>query len=272
MSTSSCSTVKRCASSLARSSTSPTSRSSRSASAATTSSDSASHHRVLDDQPFAERLDVAADRGQRRPQLVRDGHQEVPLLLLCLGEPGGHLAEAFGQVADLVRSPHVGDVDVVPALGDPVGRLREREHRASRSGATGTRRARRPRTGRPRARPGAARRARTSPGSGRSSCVATTSAPKVCPSRTSGWPDGEEGLVLARRRELEGDHLLAVDQRLPLVADLRARQLAQAGCRAGRRSARRRRRDARRSPSRARRPAKSGAERPSSIERIACRA
>src|SRR6185437_3435375 len=40
---------------------------------------------------------------------------------------------------------------------------------------------------------------------------------------------GEERLVLARRSELEGGHLLAIDQRLPLVAHLRAGQLAQAG-------------------------------------------
>ena len=46
------------------------------------------------DRPLAQRRDVAADRGQRRPQLVRDGHQEVPLQLLRLGEPGRHLAEA----------------------------------------------------------------------------------------------------------------------------------------------------------------------------------
>src|SRR5262249_60508584 len=42
-------------------------------------------------------------------------------------------------------------------------------------------------------------------------------------------PDGLEGVVLAGRRELEGGHLLAVDQLLPLVADLRVGQLAQAG-------------------------------------------
>ena len=41
--------------------------------------------RVVDDS-LAERLDVPADRGQRRAQLVRDGHQEVALELLGLGQ------------------------------------------------------------------------------------------------------------------------------------------------------------------------------------------
>ena len=96
-------TVNRCASSFARSSTSPTSRSSRSASAATISSDASCELRVLDDA-LAQRGDVAADRGQRRAQLVRDGHQEVALELLRLGEPRGHLAEPLGEVADLAAA------------------------------------------------------------------------------------------------------------------------------------------------------------------------
>ena len=54
--------MKRCASSFARSRTSPTSRSSRSASAAITSSDALAQLRVLDDA-LAQRLDVA--RGSR---------------------------------------------------------------------------------------------------------------------------------------------------------------------------------------------------------------
>ena len=36
------------------------------------------------DDPLAERLDVPADRGQRRAQLVGDGHQEAPLALVRL--------------------------------------------------------------------------------------------------------------------------------------------------------------------------------------------
>ena len=63
--------------------------------------------RVLD-QPFPQRIDVAADRRQRRPQLVRDRHQEVPLLLLGLGEPRRHLAEAVREVADLAAARHLG--------------------------------------------------------------------------------------------------------------------------------------------------------------------
>ena len=41
--------------------------------------------RVVHDT-LAKRLDVPADRGQRRAQLVRDGHQEVALELLGLGQ------------------------------------------------------------------------------------------------------------------------------------------------------------------------------------------
>ena len=128
MSTSSCSTVNRCASSFARSSTSPTSRSSRAVSSAITSSDAPRASSSVD-EPLAERGDVAADRGQRRAQLVRDRHQEVPLELLGLGELRRHLAEAVGEVADLAAAGHRRDLDVVVALGDLVGGVGEREHR-----------------------------------------------------------------------------------------------------------------------------------------------
>ena len=53
------------------------------------------------DEAVADRVDVPADRGQRRPQLVRDGHQELPLALLGRGEARGHLAEPLREVADL---------------------------------------------------------------------------------------------------------------------------------------------------------------------------
>ena len=49
------------------------------------------------DEPLAQRGDVAADRGQRRAQLVRHGHQEVPLELLGLAQPPRHLAEAVRE-------------------------------------------------------------------------------------------------------------------------------------------------------------------------------
>ena len=202
------------------------------------------------DQPFPESLDMAADRGQRRPQLVRDGHQEVPLLLLCLGEPGGHLTEAFGRwLISSVPGTSGTSTSYLPWRSRrPPSRARAR---ASRSGATGTRRARRRRTVRPRARPGAARRARTSPGSGRSSSGDDQRA-EVLPLERERLADGEERLVLARRSELEGGHLLAVDQRLPLVSRPAERTARAGRSRAGRTPARRRSRDARRSPSRAR--------------------
>ncbi len=81
---------------------SPTSRSSRSASAATMSSDPSIELRLVDDA-VAEGIDVAADRGQRRPQLVRDRHQKLSLALLRRTEPRCHLVEPLGQMTDLVR-------------------------------------------------------------------------------------------------------------------------------------------------------------------------
>ena len=141
MSTSSVRTVNRCASSFARSSTSPTSRPSRSASPATISSDASIALRVVDDA-LAQRGDVAADRRQRRPQLVRDGHQEVALELLRLGEPRRHLAEAVGEVADLAAAGDARHLDAVVARRDLVGRVREGEHRPGDPCARGRRRAR----------------------------------------------------------------------------------------------------------------------------------
>ena len=66
-------------------------------------------------EPLPQRLDVPANRGQRRAQLVGDRHQEVALLLLRLGESCGHLAEALGEVSDLAAARNVRYVDVVVA-------------------------------------------------------------------------------------------------------------------------------------------------------------
>ena len=66
---------------------------------------------------------MAANCCQRRAQLVRDGHQEVPLELLRLREPGRHLPERVGQVGDLVAPGHVRNGYVVIALRDLIGRL-----------------------------------------------------------------------------------------------------------------------------------------------------
>ena len=71
---------------------------------------------------------MAADRRQRRAQLVRDRHEEVALALLGLGEPGRHVAEPLGEVADLVAAARLRDLDRVVAGGDLVGGPREREH------------------------------------------------------------------------------------------------------------------------------------------------
>ena len=75
------------------------------------------------DDALPQRGHVAADRGQRRAQLVGDGHQEVALELLGLREPGRHLAEPVGQMADLAAARHVGHLDVVVSLARP-GRRR----------------------------------------------------------------------------------------------------------------------------------------------------
>ena len=48
---------------------------------------------VLDDA-LEQGLDMTADRGQRRPQLVRDGHQEVALERLGFLKLRCHLPEA----------------------------------------------------------------------------------------------------------------------------------------------------------------------------------
>ena len=54
----------------------------------------------------AQRRDVTANRRQRRPQLVRDGHEEVARQLLRLREPRRHLAEPRAEALDLaVRRP-----------------------------------------------------------------------------------------------------------------------------------------------------------------------
>ena len=128
MSTSSRSTVKRCASSLARSSTSPTSRSSRSASAATTSSDSArafgssaSPSRSASTWP---RIAVSGVRSScetdiRKFRSCSSASREPR-------RPSRGTAPARWLISSAAR--HVRDGDVVLPAGDPVGGRREREH------------------------------------------------------------------------------------------------------------------------------------------------
>jgi hypothetical protein len=78
---------------------------------------------------FSQSVDVPADRRQRRAQLVRDGHEEVPLLLFGKRQTGGHLREAVREMSDLAAAPDLGHVDVVVAARDLVCRRRERENR-----------------------------------------------------------------------------------------------------------------------------------------------
>ena len=73
------------------------------------------------DDVVGQRLHVAADGGQRRAQLVRDAHQEQPLVLLRLPQPVDHVAERPVHDADLVR-PRAVELDVVAPAADRAGR------------------------------------------------------------------------------------------------------------------------------------------------------
>ena len=83
----------------------------------------------LPDDAFADGLDVPADRGQRRAELVRHGHEERALELLRLRELVDHPAEALAQERDLVSPSSLRDLDVVTAGGDVLGRAREHADR-----------------------------------------------------------------------------------------------------------------------------------------------
>ena len=74
-----------------------------------------------------DRLEVAGDHRQRRPQLVADvGQQRPPLLLVGL-ESGGHRVEAAGELLDRREiGAGAAEPDAVVALLDPPG---GREHR-----------------------------------------------------------------------------------------------------------------------------------------------
>ena len=83
----------------------------------------------LGDDAFAQRLHVATNRCERRPQLVRDRHEERALELLGLGELVDHAPEAVAELRDLVAAPRLGDLDLVAPRRDLLRRAREREHR-----------------------------------------------------------------------------------------------------------------------------------------------
>ena len=55
------------------------------------------------DEAVTKGIHMTSDRGQRRSQLVRDRHQEVPLALLRFREPHRHLVEPLGEMADRGR-------------------------------------------------------------------------------------------------------------------------------------------------------------------------
>ena len=91
------------------------------------------------------RLDVARDRGHRRPQLVRDAHQEVALQLVHLAQPVDHALEPLRQLPQLVvagvgpttltsRSPCATRSAAAPIRFS--GRVIRREKNAARKKAT----------------------------------------------------------------------------------------------------------------------------------------
>ena len=118
--------VKRWASSFARSRTSPTSRSSRIASSLDHAERRVAQLRIVDDA-LAQRRDVAADRRQRRAQLVRDGHEEVARQLLRLRELRRHVARSATRGGAISSAAaRARQLDAVVAGRDLVGCLRER--------------------------------------------------------------------------------------------------------------------------------------------------
>ena len=84
-----------------------------------------------------DRLDVALDDRQRRPELVADVGEQRPPLALARLEPGRHRVEAADEVADRARRPgRDGDPRGVVAGLDPLGRDAAARRASTRS--TGT--------------------------------------------------------------------------------------------------------------------------------------
>ena len=75
-------------------------------------------------------LDVGAQRGERRPQLVAGVGDEALLLIAGRGERGDHGAQALGQAADLARAVRRQRRRQVVRGRDVLGRVTEPAHRA----------------------------------------------------------------------------------------------------------------------------------------------
>jgi len=71
------------------------------------------------------------DRGERRAELVRDGHQELSLALLGRGQSRRHLVEALREMRDLVATRTDRHVHRIVAVRDLVRRLGECLDRAA---------------------------------------------------------------------------------------------------------------------------------------------
>ena len=82
------------------------------------------------DHALGDGLDVARDGRERRPQLVRDAHQEVALELVDLAQAVDHALEPGGELAELVVGVALADhVHVEVAAGHLVGRAADHAQR-----------------------------------------------------------------------------------------------------------------------------------------------
>ena len=252
MSTSSWSTVKRCASSFARSSMSPTSRSSRSASAAITSSECVARardprRRPRAAPPRARGSPSAASAARARPSSGSSARAPRSRASRAAISPN-----RSARCADLVAARHARGPRRRTALRDLVGRPREREHRLRDP----------PRQVPARAAPATTSAAqerereplRAASPSARWSSVfgfATTSAPNGgSPLELDRVGDGEVRAVARRAAGTRTSTLASVLERARRPIDAR-RQLPQAGVLAGERARARRSRAGRRSRARA---------------------
>ncbi len=145
---------------------------------------------------------MPSNRRQRGTQLVRHGHQEVPLQLVRLRQLAGHLAEAVREVGDLVARANLRNRDVVLSRCDLVGCTRESEDRARHAARQVEEQ--QPRDDEP------AEAGEAHPPDEDEPAIAQLrlrlrhdERPERLPQHLDGLRDGEIGAVLARRHQLE---------------------------------------------------------------------
>ena len=82
------------------------------------------------DHALGHGLDVARDRGERRPQLMGDAHQEVALQLVHLAQAVDHALEPGRELAELVVGVALADhVHIEVAARNLVGRASDHAER-----------------------------------------------------------------------------------------------------------------------------------------------